>query len=412
MNAGSPLLRRGLAVVGVGVAVAVSSGCATTTSTGAAESADPITLRVADILAENTSSGLAWKAFADAVSEDSGGEIDFEFNWSGSLMAPDEVLSGLGAGVADMSVILPVYTPNELPVANWVAGLATTDLGFPAGLLQGVGAHAQAILESDVVVDEFAANGVRLLTPAYANQFFEMVCKEPVASAKEVQGIDVRTPGQLWADEASHLGMTPVPLAPTEIFEGLQRGVIDCAIAQPSAHIGYGLWEVAPYYIPLPFTGWNTYYLSINDETWDSLSPEHQSIIADNMAVWVTTYAQEQINSYRTLLVDGASEHGVQLVAPSADLVAQLQEFQSERTAVLADTAPAAISDPEEFLQSYEDTMTEWAGIVIDDLGIDAPPIAASDTEALTEAFTAEYDLARLEEILVSRVYSTLTARP
>lgn len=406
MTTHSRFARTTAVLVAVGTAAALS-GCSTPATGGGEET---ITLNVADILAENTSSGLAWQAFADAVGEASDGRIQFEFNWSGSLMAPDEVLSGLGAGVADMSVILPVYTPSDLPISNWLAGLATTDLGFPAGLLQGVGAHAEAVLSSDVVIDEFAQHNVRLLTPAYANQFFDMVCKEPVSSLADVAGLNVRTPGQVWADEAAALGMTPVPLAPTEIFEGLQRGVIDCAIAQPSAHIGYGLWEVAPYYVPAPFTGWNSYYLSINEDTWAGLSSDDQQILADNMSVWVTTYAQEQIRSYQTLLVEGATEHGVELVAPSRELVQTLTAFQEARTAKLAETAPASLGDAEAFLADYAAAMEKWATIIEDELGIDSPALESSDADQLFETFTADYDLADLRPVLVAEIYDRLTS--
>lgn len=60
-----------------------------------------------------------------------------------------------------------------------------------------------------------------------------MLTKKPVAKPEDLQDIRMRTPGApVWTETVSSMGATPTPMGWTEVYSGLQQGVIDGAEAQ------------------------------------------------------------------------------------------------------------------------------------------------------------------------------------
>ncbi|QBY02556.1 hypothetical protein E2K80_18925 [Rhodophyticola sp. CCM32] len=74
--------------------------------------------------------------------------------------------------------------------------------------------------------------------------------------------------------------MNVTVLAP-EIYEGLQRGNIDCSYLPDDFAHAYRLHEVADYYIDLNFgaiSGWPVY---VNQDLWDGWSEATQALFAE-----------------------------------------------------------------------------------------------------------------------------------
>ncbi len=89
---------------------------------------------------------LEW--FADEINARSGGELEIEFHWGGSLLGMRATLEGLSSGVADAGTVigfahpqeLQAYNIGDLPVQNsdvWVGLRALYDLATP-GAAAGV----------------------------------------------------------------------------------------------------------------------------------------------------------------------------------------------------------------------------------------------------------------------------------
>lgn len=115
--------------------------------------------------------------------------------------------------------------------------------------------------------------------------------RKEINSLKDLDGIKMRVPG-LGGEVFAKLGVNPILLPAGEIYTALERGVIDATEwVGPFLDMKMGFYKVAPYY----YSGWHEpgsiLELTFNNERWQKLSPEHQSILE---------MASEEMNSLMT----------------------------------------------------------------------------------------------------------------
>jgi TRAP-type C4-dicarboxylate transport system substrate-binding protein len=84
-------------------------------------------------------------------------------------------------------------------------------------------------LTNEAAIDEYAEQGVRVIN-VWASAAYNMLCNRPVDSESEISGARVRSAGPVWNATLEALGAVPVSMPSAEMFEGLQRGVLDCVL--------------------------------------------------------------------------------------------------------------------------------------------------------------------------------------
>lgn len=358
---------------------------------------EPIVLTYTDILPQNGPAGLSFRAFADEVEERSGGKITFEEYYSATLMPGDETLSGVASGVADMGLVFTSYYPSELPIANWLNGFAGTySTEFPTGMLQNAGTLHNMALGTDELVQEFEDLNLRVLWAEDQIGRFTLQCAEPVTTLAEAQGMRVRVGGQVWAREAEALGMVPVSMPISEMYEGIQRGVVDCIINYPPTAIDLGLWEVAPHYMPARFSGMNGNRMTINLDVWNELPLDAQQLVYDaGLEMW-KAYLEHNLAAFERYATEGVEAHGVTF-HDTSELDAVLSEHQAAEWEQLAATAPEGVADPQTIVDAYQASLDEWLALVN---GSGTIPDAFETTDAM-EAYLAigELDLDAFAEL-------------
>lgn len=78
---------------------------------------------------------------------------------------------------------------------------------------------------------------------------------EPVRTPEQLRGAKIRiTNSEMIAAFASSLEMNPVPLAWTELLEGLRSGVVDATETWPGAATGFGMHNVLSQDVPVNFS--------------------------------------------------------------------------------------------------------------------------------------------------------------
>lgn len=362
-------LRFATATLGVAAMLAIA-GCSTADggSTGDLESMEPVTIRYASNTNETDSVGIAIKAFADEVTENSGGKIQFEYFWASSLLTGEEALSGIQNGLADMTSQGYTYNPEELQVGNWLGGLASlVSAPFPHGLVEGNAGFHDAAVNWPELQEEFSKYNAKVLTSHYVPSY-DLLCKDAVGSLSDLEGLRVRTAGTIWNEEVQALGMIPVPMPAGEIFEGLQRGVVDCVTFPVWAFGAFGLWDVAKNFVQIPLTG-SSGALTLRQDLFDSLPAEAQQVILDAVPTYVTTRLEAEIGGLTGIFTpEGAGADAV--VSDASEIEAALVAFQQERVAQFVADAPASITDPQGRIDEFEAVLDRWHAILVDELGI------------------------------------------
>lgn len=359
-------------LVALGGSTALLTGCALGSNFADYSSEEPAQLRYADY-APATASG-PFDEFARTLNERTDGRIEVDPYWGGSLLGSKDLPSGTRAGIADIGIFSATQHASEYPVTDWLSTLGSVgNKEIPEGILQTYAGFADFAYNNAETNKQFEDLGLKLLVPLHTILKYDLICTSPVTNLEEARGKRVRSGGPLWDGEIRAAGMIPVTVAVDETYEGLQRGIVDCAIANPRTAMTYGFWEVAKHYTGMPFSGINSQYVVMNQNTWDALSEEDQEILWDAaQTFWSENLQQDGIDKYQEFYEIGEAEQNVTVHEADPALEAAVTDYQQGVMAGLADSAPAVVDDPDRVIDDYSERMDYWLGVVESmDLGDD-----------------------------------------
>jgi len=370
------------AVAGVAVLLGVgllSAGCAESGgSADSLEEMEPVVLRVAVPISETSTPGLGMEAFADYARETSDGKLDFEFHYNGTLVPVEELLPGLSTGLADIGLVINAYLPEEFRAGGWVDQLATSveDRGFPQQTISPA-VQARFTFGNEVIREERAAQNIVPLWPLATGPYL-LMCADPFETTEDLAGRTVRVGGEPWTTEVTNLGMTPSFLPTGEIYEGLQRGVIDCAYSEPQSIVTQGLMEVGKHIALIDGSMSSGTEFAINKDVWDELPLDAQQILFDAAVPAMTAWAQETMDYWKQMVADG-EEMGVTFVPPT-EIDQALQEGREAYAEDVAASAPSSVQDPGALRADFEEVAGEWDALWQEHLGIERADKSSLET--------------------------------
>ncbi|MBL4808255.1 MAG: C4-dicarboxylate TRAP transporter substrate-binding protein [Rhodobacteraceae bacterium] len=354
------------------------------------EELEPQVLKLADFSGnQDANFGRAMVTWEEAITEFTGGKITFENYWSSSLLGALDTLSGVGDGVADIGLIIPSYLPNELPVGSWLFGFGGALSGSTVHDVAAGGAAAlETVLTFEPLTAEYASHNIRVLQ-ATATPAYNLLCNKPISSLEDAAGLRGRAIGAVWSDSVEALGMTPVSIAWGEAYEGLQRGVFDCMVINPNQYVdGLVLKDVAPEFVPVTLAQLQASTWVINLDVWNGFPVELQNFITQESVrsaynMW-NGYMQIEAKA-GDLIAAGDDVHTNDVSALEPVVAAQ----RAASVAALADNAPAAITDPDAFIEAYLGRIAYWTAA----LEADGYAVSERTPEAILEAFSGLRDV-------------------
>lgn len=110
----------------------------------------------------------------------------------------------------------------------------------------------------------------------------------PITSLKDLQNLKIRMGSVLPGKALQKLGVSTVSVSGSELYESMQRGVIDaCEFSNPYADDSLKLQEVAKYWcVPCWFQSAGILGVMINKDAWNALPEEYQEAV--EMAAYMT----------------------------------------------------------------------------------------------------------------------------
>ena len=215
----------------------------------------------------------------------------------------------LGGGLAQLGGVIPDYFDQELPTAQWFTGLlGVLSPASPHGFLQGSLA-ADEFFKQPAVEAEFAEHNLKVVSAAVTEPY-SLLCTKPSETLAQTTGLRARTAGATRNAELAALGLTAVNLPPDDVYDGMQRGVIDCTVAAKSLMSTYGLWEVAPYFTPVGITP-ALRVNAMNLDVWNALPPDVQKVMMDAVPTYIAGIVRAELDAYAKLFgPDGPAANG------------------------------------------------------------------------------------------------------
>lgn len=207
-------------------------------------------------------------------------------------IASSDVFRYLGDGLFDVGMTVGDYTVSDAPELE---GLDLPMMATDADTAQAVADAFRPIAEK--AMNERFNSHVLAIVPYPAQVLF---CNTPIEGLSDLEGKKVRGSGRSTGEFLEALGAQSLNIAFNEVPGSLERGVIDCAVTGSMSAYSAGWYDVSSHMLPLPIGGWDYVITAINQDKWDSLAPDEQKLIQDQVdqrfaaPVWANAKTESQ----------------------------------------------------------------------------------------------------------------------
>lgn len=261
--------------------------------------------------------------FIDEVAEATGGTVTIEVVPNGGLGPAPGTYENVVAGAQDLGWALQGYTPGRFPVS----GLIEMPFTFTSAT-EGTNALWDLYEEFPELRKEYSDVHLLGLWTHDAGNLWTTGKK--VASIDDVRGLTLRAPGPVQNQLITELGGSPVGMPSSELYDSLERGVVDGLMIANSGLESFGLYDVLDHGVACGcYTA--AQFLAINQGAWDALSPQQQAAIDEVAGRALSLQAAEAYDREYQLVTDKLAEKGVEMTTLEG---AELGRFQQAGQAV------------------------------------------------------------------------------
>lgn len=290
-----------------------------------ANAQDPQSWTMTSTWPENIDAVKIDRHWVDMVNNIAGEALQIEFHPGGTLMPGTEVFDATETGSIEASGDWPGYWAGLNPAFS---PLATTTSLFNAldyfNWIQQWGGRA-------LYQEIYGQFGLVYLPYGVLNNESGFMGRTPIESIADLEGKRLRIAGRDQGRVMEELGGSQVTLAGGEVYQAIERGVVDAAeFSAPGIDYSVGLAEVAEYWAT---PGWHqsatVFGVMINKDAWDALSEETQEtlrIAADATMAWSLAWSERQSTEATQKFID----EGVTINQFSEEDLARIQEVTNE----------------------------------------------------------------------------------
>jgi TRAP-type C4-dicarboxylate transport system substrate-binding protein len=244
-----------------------------------AHAADTITLRLADSLPSgHVIHEMVGKPLSELVTKMTNGQVVFQHFPAEQLGKAKDMAQLTALGVADISYIVPSYSSDKLPLTAVAELPGIFDTECQGSLAFYKISHNGGILETK----EFGPNQLRpLVTIALPAYQMQLATSRDMKSAKDIEGLKVRTTGGAMDLMMRSIGGVPVRMAAPEIYESLTRGTLDGIIFSYQSSVSYDFGKLLKSGTEGLNFGTAIFTYSIGEMKFKSLPPNVQKALVD-----------------------------------------------------------------------------------------------------------------------------------
>jgi len=254
----------------------IASFVATMAMAGTLHAAEDVKIRVLGFWGNQPQVDDVDRKVWEGLAEQTDGRIQTQYltlNEAG--IKGDQALRFLKRGTFDIMTISVSYVSGDEP------SLVAVDLpaiAYDFDTLRQISDSYRGVMAERVK----PYNGVFLTHWPFNPQI--LFCKEQAESLDALGGEKVRVSGAPAADTLEELDATAVDLTGGEVYQALQRGLVDCGTT--GSTFGYrNKWhEVTSSLYDLPLGGYSQVIQVANKDFWESLSDEDQKLISSKLS--------------------------------------------------------------------------------------------------------------------------------
>lgn len=156
------------------------------------------------------------------------------------------------------------------------------------------------------------------------------LAKKPIAKLEDIRGLKLRSLGGLSDLIVEELGGSVVKISGGDVYEALQRGIVDGSVRNPLSLVDNKEYEVLKYIVSPPIF-MPQGFAWIGEKKWNSI-PKHLQTMMKELAIEnEVESANFFANLTLTYVKDLEEKHGMKVINLSDDDVKKLDEIRSGR---------------------------------------------------------------------------------
>ena len=268
------VLAAGVMLAGCGEEETTDNTETTAASTDETEfTGEPIMLTYGDQNAETGWVGQeAANPWLDMVEEATGGQVEIERYFGGTLFPPQAAYESLTAGTADMAWLMFQYWANLVPLQE-----VTTLPFMPFESSEQASAITWQLYEEFPSISEQFSD----IHPAAlwtSTPYFLATTDKAVRAPADIAGLKIRTIGGPPTALVEALGGVAVGMPMPDVYQALQTGTLDGVLTNWESWWSFRHYEVCPYLTLVPFHA-GLFGVGFNNDSWASLPADVQADI-------------------------------------------------------------------------------------------------------------------------------------
>ncbi len=223
---------------------------------------------------KNTVLATEW---AKEIEQRTNGKVKITIYPGGTLTPADKCYDGVEKEISDIGMSVMSYTMGKFPLTEVI----DLPLGYKSGVVATklINSYYQKFRPKEfdsTQVMYFHAHG-----PGFLHT------KKAVHKLEDLKGMKIRCTGMA-AKVVTALGGVPVAMPMGETYDALKRGVVDGSMAPQEALQGWKWGEVVKFTTECFGAAYSTgFFVVLNKDKWNKLSPDVQKIIAQVNEEWM-----------------------------------------------------------------------------------------------------------------------------
>ncbi|WP_295363265.1 DctP family TRAP transporter solute-binding subunit [Succinivibrio sp.] len=269
-----------------------------------AANAASVTLKLGHIAEPSNPYGMGADHFAELVKNYSNGDIEVQVFPSSQLGNQRDLVEGLTLGTVEMTLtgtaVLGNFAP-EVSVFDLPFLFRDTDHAYKALDTIGMDLCKKYVEPKGMITLAIWENGIRHMTNN----------KRPIKTPKDMEGLKVRVMEQpVYIELMKALKASPTPMAMSELYTALQKGVID-GQENPLSQIATKHFYEVQKYVSLTAHTYAPEVVLISKFAWDGLNDSQKEIISKaalETKDWQRQLCRDLEDKFAKTIVEGGAQ--------------------------------------------------------------------------------------------------------
>ena len=297
-----------------------------------------------------------YQELAAKTLEATNGKLNITVYPAGSLVASTDVAEAVLNDVADIGWMCVPFFPGQFPLTE-VASLPML---------------AKSSKQATTVLNKLYEESEALRAETSMYKVFQIFTTPPlficgndeIRTPADLKGKTMRAPSGVSTEMMTAWGASPVAMGPGDIYQSIQKGVIDGAVFEWAGIGPFKLTEVMNYYYELQITP-NCYYVIMNLDEWNKLPEEYQKVMDEiwgglEASLGCSAAFQSEYDQYRE---EALANSNLKVVVPTEEERAQWKVAADEYAAKWVDAHQADGFDAQAYydlaVKLFEETPAE-----------------------------------------------------